>query len=147
MTSPKYPTKEEVLASLYEPSREEMDAVKQWKIRAYQKRWKNLKKPPRLLALMELGDALCLAASLDKERWPGYLIGKKWAYLPETIEILMDRDNPSIISFLHELGHFLYGPSELRAQSFAVSIFKACFPKEYARLEWDGHMLKTKKVS
>lgn len=47
----------------------------------------------------------------------------------------------SIISALHELGHHLHGSSELLACSLSVHLFKAAFPKAFAKLEWKGHML------
>lgn len=144
---PKYPTKEEVLASLYEPSDEEINAVKQWKQRAYEKRWKNLKKLPRLEALMDLGDIMLSLGGIFSADMPNWVEGDKWAYYPQQKVVMLDGDNPSILSLLHEIGHVILGDSELKAQVYAVSMFKAAFPKEYARLEWDGHMLKTKKVS
>lgn len=48
----------------------------------------------------------------------------------------------SIISALHELGHHLFGEEELKACRFSVWLFKACFPKSFAKLKWEGHMLR-----
>ena len=56
----------------------------------------------------------------------------------------MNNSNPSIISFLHELGHYLFGPSELKTCRFSVGMFKTYFKDEMKNLKWEGHMLTTK---
>lgn len=48
----------------------------------------------------------------------------------------------SLLTLLHELGHHFYGESELQACRFSVWLFRAAFPRSYAKLEWDGHTLK-----
>lgn len=67
----------------------------------------------------------------------------EYAYRPSDQTIMLDHNRPSIISALHELGHHLYGDSELQACRFSVWLFKEAFPKSYAKLRWEGHMLKT----
>ena len=52
---------------------------------------------------------------------------------------------PSIISTLHEVGHLIYGPSELKACAYSYQLFNAVFPTECASLEWCGHMLVKKQ--
>ena len=48
---------------------------------------------------------------------------------------------PSIITCWHELGHHLFGPDELTACIFSISLFKIIFPKAFEKLNWNGHML------
>ena len=55
--------------------------------------------------------------------------------------IELNMNKLSIITTLHELYHYLYGGSELEACRFSVWLFREAFPKAYARLVWDGHML------
>jgi hypothetical protein len=62
------------------------------------------------------------------------------SYNPETNVITLN--NPSIISALHEFGHKVNGPNELLACRFSVHLFKQTFPKAFARLHWEGHLLK-----
>lgn len=67
--------------------------------------------------------------------------GKEYCYHPNTQTIVLGKPL-SIISSLHELGHHLFGPSELKACRFSVHLFKKVFPKAFAKLIWHGHMLK-----
>lgn len=67
--------------------------------------------------------------------------GADWMDDPRFL-ITLDIRNPSIISTLHELGHVLYGTSELEACRFSVWLFRAAFPRAYDKLVWEGHMLK-----
>jgi len=53
--------------------------------------------------------------------------------------------NPSIISTLHEIGHHLYGHSELKACRFSIHLFKQTFPKAFQKLSWKDHTLIIKK--
>lgn len=48
---------------------------------------------------------------------------------------------PSVISTLHEVGHQLYGSSELEACAFSLQLFKEVFPKDFAKLKPHGHMM------
>lgn len=53
-------------------------------------------------------------------------------------------NNYSIISALHELGHAIYGSSELKACSWSIKLFQASFPKAFKKLIWKNHMLVKK---
>lgn len=66
-----------------------------------------------------------------------------YTYNPSNKTIYLDHHHPSVISTLHELGHHLYGESELLACRFSVWLFKEGFPRDYAKLKWNGHMLET----
>lgn len=63
------------------------------------------------------------------------------AYDPWTQTIALNRDRLSVVTALHEFAHHLYGPSELRACRWSVWLFRATFPRTYARLTWRGHLL------
>jgi hypothetical protein len=65
-----------------------------------------------------------------------------YAYDPWNCTILLDHNHPSLISALHEFGHYLHGESELEACQFSVWLFKEVFPRSYEKLSWDKHMLK-----
>jgi len=91
-----------------------------------------------------------------KRRWIAYMVmelsliydkpfreilnGKSYRYSSELKTIYLG-SKPSIISALHELGHHLYGPSELKACRFSVHLFKKTFPETFKKLKWKGHML------
>lgn len=138
-TKPQYPTKEEILAELYEPKQKEYDTVKKWKATFFNKTWSKLNNAERHKTLTELIFAVCQSR---EENWPKYdPNGEEWSYAPLTKIITGNKDNPSIISTLHELGHHFYGNSEKTACRYAIGIFKMCFPLAYEKLEWSGHML------
>lgn len=138
-----YPTKEQIMEALYEPTEKEYIAVKTWKIEHFNRKWSHMRLEDKHAALKELVYAVCAARGLRREMWPSYTpIGEEWAYRPEAKQILAQTENPSIISALHELAHHLTGASETEACRFSIGIFIKCFPKTYAKLEWHGHMLK-----
>jgi hypothetical protein len=49
----------------------------------------------------------------------------------------------SIITFLHEIGHAVYGYDEHMARVWSINLFKKVYPKAFARLEvHDGFVLR-----
>ncbi len=72
------------------------------------------------------------------------ITGKKYCYIPKERAIVFGPE-PSIISALHELGHHLFGKSELKACRFSIHLFKYAFPKSFAKLKWKNHMLIKKE--
>ena len=66
----------------------------------------------------------------------------EYKYNPETQRIYLEKNNPSIISSLHELGHHLFGSSELIACRWSIGVFSNCFPITFSKLKWDKHLLK-----
>ena len=79
-----------------------------------------------------------------------------WAYSPARKTIIGDANNLSIISTLHEYAHARTEwisdfdsekKKELAACAISVGIFREIFPKSYARLEWNGHMLQMPEKS
>jgi len=67
---------------------------------------------------------------------------KKDGSLAGRIILNSSKKTLSLLTLLHELGHHFYGDSELLACRFSVWLFREAFPKSYAKLEWDGHVLK-----
>ena len=57
--------------------------------------------------------------------------------LPETREIRM-RGRLSLITLLHEFAHLRFGSEELKAQRWAVNLFRKVYPKQFARLQFNG---------
>lgn len=52
----------------------------------------------------------------------------------------------SVVTFLHEWGHRLFGRSERKAVSWSINLFRRCFPKSFAHCGHDGHMLRARRV-
>ena len=131
-----YPTKEEILEP-YEVSEDEKDIVKDWIKKCYNGKWKGYSKHDKnhyLLILINNLEKLC-NNSVDA------CTGEKYGFMPGGNFIVIDRNNPSILSTLHEFGHALHGSSELEACRWSVHLFMTCFPKAYSKLIWKGHML------
>jgi len=111
-------------------------------MRYYYKVWSKFNNNDKLKVLQDLSNGLVTPTTTIE-----YLPTTSWSVTldPENQNyhiMTMDRNNPSIISLLHEVGHIIHGKSELEACIYSVSIFKNLFPKEYSRLTWNGHMLK-----
>jgi len=64
---------------------------------------------------------------------------------PATHEIIIGKEL-SIITALHELAHFLFGADEEKACRWSVWLFKKTFPKAFSQLEWEGHLLRRRKI-
>lgn len=136
----KYPTKEEILAYKYTPDKRTVRILEDWK----KESWKEAKDKDirfKRMSLARLIEELNLsydnveAAHVDVTNLPTCF------YEPDTRTIYLDNSG-SIISALHEYGHHLFGGEELMACVFSVNLFKETFPKAYAKLKWEGHMLK-----
>ena len=61
-------------------------------------------------------------------------------YIPSTNTIIL-RGRMSVVSFLHEWGHRL-GKDEKRACSWSINLFRRCFPKSWAHVKFDRHMVR-----
>lgn len=152
---PVYPTKEEILAALYQPTEAEYTRVREWKKTFYNKKWKDLTTEQKMSSLMMLAAALCEANNLKSGDWPKLLVSDiQWSYDSIDRTIYMDERIPSIVSTLHEFGHFLHfsgyllgrpEETELVACRYSVGIYKQCFPKSYNKLVWQNHMLMAPK--
>lgn len=60
----------------------------------------------------------------------------------DPLQTTITLNNTSIITALHELGHAIFGPSELKTCAFSIQLFKEVFPEAYKKLKWKRHMLK-----
>lgn len=140
-----YPTKEEILQAK-EPKILKADRllVEEWKRTLWataKKVTKNRRDKAKAKAIAEL--ILDLATLKGKPSLKVKLIPnlKNPCYEPATKTIKLST-KPSVITGLHELGHHLFGKSELKACRWSVWMFMKCFPKAYTKLKWEGHMLK-----
>jgi hypothetical protein len=138
-TLTKYPTKEEILGKPMKFKEGLMDALKTWK----ECSWAAREKFGEESALIELAESLSLI--YYKEVEVHFLPQLTTCYYqPKERRILMN--SYSIISLLHEYGHAIFGTSELTACRFSVHIFKNLFPRAYAKLKWNGHMLVKHRI-
>lgn len=139
-TNGKYPTKEEILDNLYEINDITFKAVRKWKRSYFNGKWKTTDEITKFHCLQELIGMICESINTEMPILSMHQGG--WCYDPNNKTIYGEIGRPSIISTLHELGHHIFGASELQACSFSTSIFITCFPQSYKNLIWDGHMLK-----
>jgi hypothetical protein len=131
----KYPTKEEILAVSPAFSKEIIKAAIEMKRSWIENR------DDHEMRFRAIYDFLHKASVIYGK--PEILVSRRgeYFYAPDS-HLIAIGDKLSIISSLHELGHHLLGSSELEACRFSVHLFKQVFPKAYAKLTWDGHMLK-----
>lgn len=137
-----YPTKEEILANLRPLDKRTVLAMRFFKDTFYVS-WRIQSNNLKLLSLKALVDSICI---LMEEEVPDVKISHfGYSYLEEDVDegknaVIYLGPEASILSTLHELGHHLYGPSELDAQVFAVSCYKIINPT-LKGLQWKGHLL------
>lgn len=134
-----YPSKDEILQHPQIISIQDIRSLKKWKYRYYTNLWNKLTLKEKTFILYNLIEYL---------RFPElthYLESHEYASNLKTQTIFFKKDAPSIISTLHEIGHLLYGESELKACAYSFQLFNAIFPKEIAKLTWQGHMLVKNK--
>jgi hypothetical protein len=62
-------------------------------------------------------------------------------------KIITLRGRLSVVTFLHEFAHALFGSSEERAREFSLDLFKKVFPEKYARCNFNGIMLTKPKLN
>jgi len=67
-------------------------------------------------------------------------------YVPMQNKIVFN-SRLSVITALHELSHHLFGTSEKKACRWSVHLFKKVFPRAFAQLEWQGHMLVKRRAN
>jgi len=136
-----YPTKKEIENALLTTNVElYLQAVRDWKIKYYNKKWGNGLEIYKIVALTELVKSI---SSVSTNKYIKCVYGDEYHYSIAHNTIMLS-SNPSILSTLHEIGHAIWGNSEIDACRFSIAIFKQIFPKEYSRLIWVGHMLKQK---
>ena len=132
-----YPTKEQILKTKPKIRQTDIEITKIWKTTWIEK-WRDISKEQKIELLKEL----TLMLSLNHKLEIHFKNSFEYAYEKESKTIYINKENPSIISFLHELGHHLKGDSELQACRWAIWLFKECFPGLYSKLTWKGHLLK-----
>lgn len=138
-TDPRYPSTREVLENLGTPDEADFKALRAWKREFYNFKWGNMSEESRMQAIIELGFRLFRLYSDGPIQFSAGPWGYSWNGVTRTI--YLEAGRPSIVSMLHELGHARYGASELEASRFSTALFRAAFPKAYAKLKWHGHML------
>lgn len=134
----KYPTKEEILKCKTIPSKHDIETTKNWKKEIWNKNEKIEEKIKKIELLLKV-----ILTRYDKNTTIKFNPKIPSAcYSPKYNIIRLN--NCSIITALHELGHAIYGPSELKACSWSIKLFQISFPKSFEKLKWEGHMLKQK---
>lgn len=133
----KYPTKKEVLADLYnpEPFSEEEFQMSILGVVVRQGLWKKLSESQQMRFLNSISEAICDS----HDRRAAEVVPSFFDTYDRTDDVI-GLTKPSIITFLHELGHAIFGDSELDAQRYAVGMYKIINPK-LTGLIWKGHML------
>lgn len=136
-----YPTREEIETELTRPNTlEEQECING--LAAWRADLCHMK--PNMEALAVLVHALRIGVGCIRSENISFdvLISDLYAFNPRERIVMLEDGNPSIISTLHETAHALYGSSELQACQFSIRLFKAVYPKAFAKLVWEGHMLK-----
>jgi len=133
-----YPTKEQILTVKPRIKTSIKKATLIWK-KNNLKEWKNLSQKEQLNRLERL--IIWLNWTNDKKDNLKIKLGKEYQYNPQTQTIYLDKNHASIISALHELGHHIFGTSELKTCRWSIWLFIECFPELYKNLKWDRHLL------
>lgn len=132
-----YPTREEILAEKPEFLPEIIETVKTWKTLSY-KGWKNKTKAEKIDKLKNL---IGILSYMHNKEIPKIKLDFWYAYNPKKKIIYLKPDNPSIVSTLHELAHYLFDADEYLACRWSIWLFKECFFKTYIRMKWKNHLL------
>lgn len=133
----KYPSREEIMITPFQLDPELVKKLAEWRDNEYKKNWKVSDKDGKGILLARLVNML----NSDSTNQVKVKYDYQFYYQPETQTIYLDRNNPSIVSTLHEYAHHILGVSELDACRFSVWLFKECFPEAFQKLKWKGHML------
>jgi hypothetical protein len=131
-----YPTKAKILTEPPPPNHNHwLQKVRQWKnehwVTIRDKTEKNKREAIRQL-VKSMTEGECSV------RFDAPIEGD--CYMPDKKMIRLN-ENPSIITTLHEISHFINGSSELKACRFSVWLFRDSFPLAYKKLRWEGHKL------
>jgi len=63
------------------------------------------------------------------------------AYFPSLHMIVLE-GKLSVVTYLHEFAHAVFGPCEIKACKWSINLFRRCFPRSFARCSFDGHMIR-----
>ena len=140
----KYPSKQEIVDRMeHIDVTRYLPAVRNWKDMHYVGLWRNKTIEEKMKSLESLAYMTYYHQNNPSELKTMIIhYADRYALHIPTHTILLNQNNPSILSTLHETGHAINGESEIEACAFSVKLFAKIFPKEYSRLEWHGHMLK-----
>lgn len=139
MNKNNYPSSDQILNHQQLITTQQNETLKKWKTKYYKNKWKNLTNKEKHWSLYRL------AQQLLTDRIIHIKIDNYYASILNKNTLIFKKDAPSIISTLHEIGHLIYGTSELKACAFSYQLFNANFPKECNNLTWKGHMLVKKQ--
>lgn len=135
MNDTKYPTKDEIINCKTTPTSHDIETTKIWKKTI----WKKIKNKEEKIKTIKI--LLILLAKNHKItpniKFCTTIPSPCYSKINDTILL----NNYSIISALHELGHAIYGSSELKTCSWSIKLFQASFPRAFKKLVWKGHML------
>lgn len=132
-----YPTPKQILARKPHFRKGVIEITKLWKATSM-KNWKNQRKWIKMEKIGMLLEALTI---LHRKPNPRILLNTVYLYERKAKIIHLDRNNPSIISALHELAHYLFEANEIKACRWSYWIFAECFPESLKKLVWKGHLL------
>lgn len=135
-----YPTKEDILAERPMFKWGVFKVISEWKLGRYPK-WAEQPLEEKRASLYELGVAM---SQLYGVKPPLVMIAYALKHSYYQKPGIIWTHNGSIISFLHELGHHLFGPGEIHACRFSVWIYKLRFTSAMKKLVWHGHLLQEK---
>lgn len=62
-------------------------------------------------------------------------------FVPASKTIIL-RGRLSVVTLLHEIGHSVFGRSERKACRWSLNLFRRCFPRSWARLQFEGHVVR-----
>jgi len=131
-----YPTREEILRGNVKHKPEVIRCVKEWKRTA----WKEARNAnDETMKRIVLTTLITRIACLYENPVSFVFLSQPPRYERHSHTIIMDK--VSIITALHELSHHLFGDSERKACRWSVWLFMKTFPRAYATLSWDRHML------
>lgn len=134
-----YPTKEQILKKDPHIKMFVKEIILCWK-KENTKDWRSIPNEGKIERLKYLILGI-MTICYPSKKWPHIIDSNAYYYVPTAFEIHQDVNKPSIISALHELGHHLYGPSELKACRWSIYLFRTCFPEMYKKLKWSNHLL------
>ena len=134
----KYPTKSQILKCLVVPTKYDIEVTREWKELVWNKNDKEKTKIQNIKVLL-----ITILRHYNREttiKFNSKIPSARYSQKNDTITL----NNHSIITALHELGHAIYGDSELKACSWSIKLFKETFPIAFKKLEWEKHRLKQK---
>jgi hypothetical protein len=128
----RYPKPEEIIKKRIRFKKTTKNNLLEWKQENY-KEWNKKTTQEKNIKLEKLIKKFDPTTQIKK--------GKKYCFYPLLNIIEIDKNNPSIISTLHEIAHNIFGNSELQACRWSIQLFQEIFPKDYKKLKWQNHML------